>query len=906
MADQHDGFALAVDLGTSNTVAVLRRPDGRTRPLLFDGRPILPSGVYVDAAGRLHAGADAQRLASADPTRFEPYPKSRISEPAIRLGDTDHPPAELLAAILRTVAETAVAAIGFLPPAIVTCPATWEAGQRHVLGDALVRAGWPPAAEHTISGPVPRGTRLLREPVAAARYYVQLLRRPVPVGGAIAVFDFGGGTLDVAVLRNEGADPWGDSGFTVLSVGGTELGGVHLDAALAQRLGAEIAAAHPAEWSRIATPASAVAWRDRHRFWENVRGAKEMLSRTGTAPVVVPGLDEPFELTRDELERVTAPLLSRAVAETRKVIAAAGLAPADLTGLFLVGGSSRMPLAARLLHTELGVAPTVLDQPELPVAEGALTDLPTPALAQVRAPVPEAVQVQVPAPVPAAVHAQVPGAVHAQVPGAVHAPGAGAGAVPPVPNGYTPNGPAASGTPAGAAARPAARRAWWIAAAAVVALAGVVLAGVLYLTRERYPDLDFRPISPLRPILAGEDRPTDMFTALLEDRAYLAYPVDRTRIEVIAADAGTGQEKWRHRTISTGADRWAGVVALPGAVAVLADVYSDDTPRDLIMLDAGTGAERWRRPIRGDDGVLYGARTLVLVDRNAGRLVGLDLRTGDQRWTLDSPQDSSGSTRTSVYPVTRDAAVAGPSGLTGGPRYPWLGDAGQLVQVGADRSVRLVDVDSGTVVRQRRNVARYDDLMAVHEDRLFVADDDGGYRLLAYDLNTLAEPRVLYTAPDDDHRPKALVPCGKARACLLEVAGYDAATAEVVVAAEGTTARRWAAPDADTLVPAGDRLLVQGTSSEVSGTLFDADGKPLLRDRRGVGVRLDEGNLLFFSDQPNSSTVDLSVAGVWSRSGKVTELGLLPDVRGESCSWNSALIVCGGEKTFTLYRLTDD
>ena len=59
-AEQPAGaFALAVDLGTSNTVAVLRWPDGRTRPILFDGQPLLPSGVYVDPYGRPHVGYQA-------------------------------------------------------------------------------------------------------------------------------------------------------------------------------------------------------------------------------------------------------------------------------------------------------------------------------------------------------------------------------------------------------------------------------------------------------------------------------------------------------------------------------------------------------------------------------------------------------------------------------------------------------------------------------------------------------------------------------------------------------------------------------------------------------------------------------------------------------------------------------
>ena len=68
------GHAVGIDLGTSNTVAIVRFPDGRTRPVLFDGQPILPSAVFLDYDGTLQVGRDAQRMAQLDPARFEPNP----------------------------------------------------------------------------------------------------------------------------------------------------------------------------------------------------------------------------------------------------------------------------------------------------------------------------------------------------------------------------------------------------------------------------------------------------------------------------------------------------------------------------------------------------------------------------------------------------------------------------------------------------------------------------------------------------------------------------------------------------------------------------------------------------------------------------------------------------------------
>ncbi|MFY1703881.1 Hsp70 family protein [Micromonospora sp. WMMA1923] len=923
MAGRQDGYALGVDLGTSNTVAVLRHPDGRTRPLLVDGEPIVASGVYADTDGRLHVGRDARRLAQADPDGYEPNPKRRVDEPTVRLGGREYQPAELLAAILQAVAAAAVEATGFLPPAVVTCPATWDDTRRQVLADALLRAGWPSAAEHTMSGPIPPGTRLLREPVAAARYYAQVLRRPVPVGAAIAVFDLGGGTLDVTVVRNQGADPWGDSGFAVVASGGADdLGGLDLDAALVQRVGELVVATDPAVWHRLTDPQTTTQWRDQLHLWEHVRGAKEMLSRATVAPVAVPGLEAAVPLTRDDLERLATPLVRRAVAVTREVIEAAGLAPAELAGLFLVGGSSRVPLVARLLHAELGVAPTVLEQPELPVAEGALTDLPVPGRGTLPAattpaqPVPAGQPAQVvpvgqpaqavPAGQPS--HAGPPAQVVPAGPAVTRAwpePSAAAGAGPPPPTAfgpYPPNGPAPGGPGGSSAGR--GRRGWWITLGAVAALAGMVGAAVLYLTRDRYPDLEFHPLTEAGRIAAGPDRPTDMFTAVRRDRAYLAHPLADNRLRVVAVDTGTGDELWRRET-TTAAERWAGIVAGPEVVAVLADAAGDATERDLVLLDDESGEQRWRQSVRGDDEVFLSEDTVVLVDRTAERLRGLRVADGREVWSHPFPRDTSDNARTSVYPVTSAGAVNGPAYPDGQPRDLWHGNARRLVQVGADRSVRLVDMVDGTIVDSRANVADHDDLVVAHEDRLYVANDDSGYRLVSYDLTKLGEPTVLYTA-DGNRRPEALVACGGQRACLLEVPDFTSAGTEVVSAEAGEETRRWAAPEATGLVAVGEHLLASRTSPEPAVTLFDPRGRPVLADRDGVAVRLDAGNLLVFATTLTSSATDRSVAGVWAESGQVTELGQLKGVRGDSCSWHTTVIACGADQGFVLHRFAGD
>ncbi|MFI5909631.1 Hsp70 family protein [Dactylosporangium sp. NPDC051541] len=348
------GYVVGIDLGTSNTVAVIRSPDGRRRPVLFDGAPLMPSSVFLTDNGQLAVGRDAQRLAQLDPGRYEPNPKRRIDESSVLLGSSEIPTVHMLAAVLRAVAVGVAEVTRYAPPVVLTYPASWGQTRRKALHDAAITAGF-------------NDVSMLPEPVAAARYFISALNHPLPPGQAVVVYDFGGGTIDIAVVRN---DP---EGFTVIGSGGLEdVGGLDLDAALVERLGEVLAASQPEVWKRLQDPRTAQERRDRRLFWEDIRGAKEMLSRTTVAPVSVPGVESALHLTRDELEQKIGPMIARTVAETARVVRDCGLTANGLAGILLVGGSSRVPLVARMLHRELGVVPTVLEQPELPVAEGAV------------------------------------------------------------------------------------------------------------------------------------------------------------------------------------------------------------------------------------------------------------------------------------------------------------------------------------------------------------------------------------------------------------------------------------------------------------------------------------------------------------------------------------------------------
>ncbi|MEU8392905.1 PQQ-binding-like beta-propeller repeat protein, partial [Micromonospora sp. NPDC048843] len=449
------------------------------------------------------------------------------------------------------------------------------------------------------------------------------------------------------------------------------------------------------------------------------------------------------------------------------------------------------------------------------------------------------------------------------------------------------------------------RRARWVVLGAVLALVGVATAATLYLTRDRYPDLTFDSLRELSRPSAGAERPVAMWTAVLDDRAYLAFPLPDDRLEVVAVDAGNGHQLWRKQT-DVRADDWEAIIAVPGAVAVLADAPGDSTPRPLAVLDGRTGEQRWQRVLRGDDDVYFADDTAVLVDRTADELVGLRLSNGSAKWTQPNPRGQYAGGRTVVRPVGTDAAAGGPAFLDGTPRNPWASKGRRLVQVGADRSVRLLDMASGAVLRQWGSVADLDDLVVAHEDRLYVAANEGGYQLLAYDLGSDAEPVVLHRSGNDEYRPKELMACGERRACLLQVPNNDVARTEMVAATEGEQMIKWSAPGVTGLVPLGEQVLAQRELPEPTVTVFDATGKAVLRDRGGVAVRLDAGNLLVFAKAPSVVADNRVLAGVWAESGEVDELGELKDVRSSSCSWNTHVIACGADKDFVLYRFTDD
>ncbi len=346
---------LGIDFGTSNTAAMLRMPDGRTRPLLFDGAPLMPTAVYLTPDGQMLVGRDAERHSRMDPSRFEPNPKRRVDDGVVLLGEAELPVPQVFAAVLRQVGAEAHRQLGAAPEQVrLTHPARWGEQRRRVLSEAARLAGLP-------------APQLIVEPVAAASYFTAVLRSAVPVGRCLAIYDLGGGTFDATVVRRT------PGGFAVLAEEGLpDVGGLDFDHAVVEYLGRTYARSHPDQWASLVNPIDATQRRNRRMLYDDVRAAKEMLSRTPSADIALPGMEVEAHLTREEFETLVRPYLERTVACLNRCVAATGIPARDLVGIFLVGGSSRIPLAAHLIHTELQVPPTTLEQPETVVVEGSL------------------------------------------------------------------------------------------------------------------------------------------------------------------------------------------------------------------------------------------------------------------------------------------------------------------------------------------------------------------------------------------------------------------------------------------------------------------------------------------------------------------------------------------------------
>jgi molecular chaperone HscA len=385
--------AVGIDLGTTNSLVAIV-DGGRPVCLADDGDDALvPSVVHYAADGTVVVGAEARdRLAplfprdtiasvkrfmgrgpgDAEATRqLTPYlfapagPNDGVVRFAVTDGTRAVTPLEVSAEILRTLRARAEAALGGpLAGAVITVPAYFDDGQRQATRDAGRLAGL-------------EVLRLLNEPTAAALAY----GLDKQAEGTFAVFDLGGGTFDVSILKLD------DGVFEVKATGGdSALGGDDFDRAIADALIRKLGVSAQADDAIRALGQAKVAGGvglDREtagrlrRLLDAARLLKEKLTLESEATVEIAlgggfgGSTATVGLSRVEMELLVSPVLERCAGPVRRALKDAGLEATALSGVILVGGATRMPLVRRFVEKLFGQPPLADIDPDQVVALGA-------------------------------------------------------------------------------------------------------------------------------------------------------------------------------------------------------------------------------------------------------------------------------------------------------------------------------------------------------------------------------------------------------------------------------------------------------------------------------------------------------------------------------------------------------
>lgn len=344
-------YGLGVDLGTT-FVAAATAHAGRVEMLTLGERTVVaPSVVYVRDDGVVLTGDAAVRRAGSEPQRAAAEFKRRLGDPIpLRLGDAAFSPTALLGQQLADVLDTAAEKFGNPPCQVVlTQPANWGPYRRELFAEVPRLTGLD-------------SVRMVTEPEAAAAYYAST--RHLNDGDVVAVYDLGGGTFDAAVVRKQ------PDGFSILGApeGIERLGGVDFDEAVLRHvdfaLDGALTKLSPQD------PRTAVAL---HKLHQDCIAAKEALSADTetTIPVLLPDRHDEVKLTRNEFEAMVRASIETTIEALRRALRSAEVEPSELAAVLLVGGSSRIPLVARMVSEALGRPITVDTHPKYAVALGA-------------------------------------------------------------------------------------------------------------------------------------------------------------------------------------------------------------------------------------------------------------------------------------------------------------------------------------------------------------------------------------------------------------------------------------------------------------------------------------------------------------------------------------------------------
>jgi molecular chaperone DnaK (HSP70) len=315
------------------------------------GRIILPSVVGLTETGELLVGEEARNQLLLYPERTVRSIKRRMgSDAKVRLGEREYTPQEISAIILSRLKEIAQARLGRpIRKAVITVPAYFSDTQRQATREAGEIAGLEVA-------------RIINEPTAAALVYEAAQHQ----GKRILVYDLGGGTFDVSVVRIE-------QGVVevISSHGNNHLGGDDFDHKIVEHVLEHLKLKHGVD---VADRPQAMA-----RILRSAEDAKKQLSDHPYARIAEEYLAEhsgqpinlDLELSREEYEDMIAPFIEETLGAIHIALESAGLTSSQVDEILLVGGATWTPLIRRRLVEAFGTQPRGEVDPDLCVAMGA-------------------------------------------------------------------------------------------------------------------------------------------------------------------------------------------------------------------------------------------------------------------------------------------------------------------------------------------------------------------------------------------------------------------------------------------------------------------------------------------------------------------------------------------------------
>ncbi|MCU1393276.1 MAG: Heat shock protein 70 [Ilumatobacteraceae bacterium] len=347
-------WILAIDFGTSYTVAASKVGDRAPEVIEVGGERRMPSVVMVDSGGAIIVGRTADDLSGTHPGSTLRALKNRLGDQApVVLDGHPYQVVNLVAAVLKSVYTEAVRQMGGPPTEVrLTHPATWNRPRLNRLLEAAAKAELP-------------NTALLPEPVAAALSFASEVG--VAQGAYVVVYDLGGGTFDSAVVTASGG------GFNIVGrpSGDQNIGGELFDELIVNHLGEQL----PVDaWDAIQTGEEPLWQQVGATLRNEARKAKETLSGNAYADLLIPlptGLQQ-LRLTRPEFEELVTPYLQETVVLLDRCVVEAGLDSSQLSGISLVGGSSRSPIVEQLVKAAFPNVPVIRrGDPKTAVASGA-------------------------------------------------------------------------------------------------------------------------------------------------------------------------------------------------------------------------------------------------------------------------------------------------------------------------------------------------------------------------------------------------------------------------------------------------------------------------------------------------------------------------------------------------------